>query len=285
MTDATSSAATAAPGERRRYAAFISYCHADSQSAGALQRFLETYRLPRDVADAETDRSTLQARLRPVFLDRADMPAGTDLRGEIDAALAASAALIVVCSPAAAKSRWVNLEIERFRQQHGDDRIFAVIIDGIAHASEHAASADRECFPPALRLRETPDGPVRADPAAVDLRRTGDGMQVGRLRLVAGLVGVPLDQLVHRDARRRHRRTLALLIGLSLALAGTSALALVCFGRPQRSPAPAVRRRRHDRVHDRGFKEDARTDGALVGDGSVGKASAGLLSATGRRSP
>lgn len=226
MTEATSSAAVAVPGETRRYAAFISYCHADSKSAVALQRFLETYRLPRDVAGAEADRATLQARLRPVFLDRADMPAGTDLRGEIDAALIASTALIVVCSPAAAKSRWVNLEIERFRQHHGDSRIFAVIIDGVAHASEHAAGAERECFPPALRLRDTSEGPVRADPAAVDLRRSGDGQQVGRLRLVAGLVGVPLDQLVHRDARRRHRRNLALIIGLSLGLAATSSLAL-----------------------------------------------------------
>jgi tetratricopeptide (TPR) repeat protein len=224
--DATSSMTTGAAGEARHYAAFISYCHADAKSAVGLQRFLETYRMPRDVAGVEADRATLQARLRPVFLDRADMAAATDLRDEIDAALAASAALIVVCSPSAAKSRWVDLEIVRFRKQHGDSRIFAVIIDGVAHASEHAASADQECFPPALRLRDTPAGPVRADPAAVDLRRSGDGPQVGRLRLVAGLVGVPLDQLVHRDARRRHRRTLALLIGLSLALAGTSALAL-----------------------------------------------------------
>jgi tetratricopeptide (TPR) repeat protein len=224
MTEAGDSEGLAAPAPR--FAAFISYCHSDDRAARALQQFLETYRLPRDVAGAEADRATLQTRLRPVFLDRADMAAATDLRGEIDAALLASGALIVVCSPAAARSRWVNLEIERFRQHHGDSRIFAVIIDGVAHASEHAASADRECFPPALRLRDTPDGPVRADPAAVDLRRTGDGPQVGRLRLVAGLVGVPLDQLVHRDARRRHRRTLALVIGMAVALAATSALAL-----------------------------------------------------------
>lgn len=225
MTDAASLADSAEAGPPR-FAAFISYCHADARAARALQRFLETYRLPRDVGGAETDRATLQARLRPVFLDRADMPAGTDLREEIEAALAASATLIVVCSPAAAKSFWVNLEIERFRQLHGDSRIFAVIIDGIAHAGTHSGSAERECFPPALRIRDTPRGPERADPAAVDIRRSADGSHVGRLRLVAGLVGVPLDQLVHRDARRRHRRILALVIGLALALAGTTALAL-----------------------------------------------------------
>jgi tetratricopeptide (TPR) repeat protein len=211
---------------RSRYAAFLSYCHADRAQAEALHRFLETYRLPRDLPGLADGVLPVEERLRPVFVDRADMPAGTDLRDEIDAALAASGALIVLCSPAAGKSRWVDLEIERFKQQHGDTRVFAVIIDGIAHGSEAPDTAARECFPPALRTRQTPHGPVRADPAAVDLRRSGDGVQIGRLRLVAGLVGVPLDQLVHRDARRRHRRTLALLIGLSLALAGTSALAL-----------------------------------------------------------
>lgn len=216
---------TRASAGPRRYAAFLSYCHADRVAAEALHRFLETYRLPRDVRAPDADAVAPESRLRPVFVDRTDMPAGTDLRDEINVALAASGSLIVLCSPAAAKSRWVDLEIERFKQHHGESRVFAVIIDGLAHGSESPETADRECFPPALRIRQTPDGAVRADPAAVDLRRSGDGTIIGQLRLVAGLIGVPLDQLVHRDARRRQRRTLVALIGLSLALAGTSALA------------------------------------------------------------
>ncbi len=222
-----------------RYAAFLSYSHSDKRTAARLHGFLESYRIPRDLVGRETARGIVPDRLRPIFRDREDLAAADDLSREIDTALGESRALIVLCSPHAAVSRWTNIEVERFRQLHGDTGIFAAIIDGEPFASDHPARAADECFPPALRQRPTPNGPVRAEPVGADLRREGDGVHAGRLKLVAGILGVPLDELVHRDARRRQRRTLAVVIALLVGLAFTTGLALVAL----RARDDAVRQR------------------------------------------
>src|SRR5262249_2335470 len=90
---------------QHRYAAFISYSHSDRPAAHWLHRALEGYRPPKEVA-VGTD-----ARLRPIFLDRAELSTSSDLATSVREALASSRYLIVICSPAAAKSRWVNEEI------------------------------------------------------------------------------------------------------------------------------------------------------------------------------
>jgi len=54
------------------------------------------------------------AGLDPVFRNRDEVPAAGDLGSTITAALADSAALVVLCSPAAARSRWVNAETEAY---------------------------------------------------------------------------------------------------------------------------------------------------------------------------
>jgi MTH538 TIR-like domain (DUF1863) len=90
-----------------RYAAFISYSHADERWARWLQRSLERYRIPRRLQrEVAVDRS-LPTRLYPVFRDRDELASATDLDAAIQAALDDSDALIVVCSPAAAASQWV----------------------------------------------------------------------------------------------------------------------------------------------------------------------------------
>ncbi|MGL4541248.1 MAG: toll/interleukin-1 receptor domain-containing protein, partial [Polymorphobacter sp.] len=222
-----------------RYAAFLSYSHRDRHAAERLHGFLESYRIPRDLVGRITPRGPVPDRLRPIFRDREDLAAAHDLSLEIDEALTQSRTLIVLCSPHAAVSRWANIEVERFKALHGDSRVLAAIIAGEPFASDHPARAADECFPPALRQRQTPEGPVRSEPVGADLRREGDGLHAGRLKLVAGMIGVPLDELVHRDARRRHRRTLALVIALLLGLALTSALALFAL----RARDEAVRQR------------------------------------------
>src|SRR5262249_25813392 len=56
--------------------------------------------------------------LRPIFCDREDFTAGHTLNEQTLAALDASDALIVVCSPASAQSHYVNEEIRLFRSRH-----------------------------------------------------------------------------------------------------------------------------------------------------------------------
>ena len=89
-----------------------------------------------------------------------------------------------------------------------------------------------ECFPPALRhkfdRRGRPTG-KRAEPIAADLRENGDGRRLGLLKLVAGMLGVGLDELVQRDTTRRHRRLAILAAGSLGGMAVTSTLAVTAF--------------------------------------------------------
>ncbi len=101
------------PGDIGRYRAFISYSHADSTFAHWLHRRIERFAIP-------AERGAPRVRLAPVFLDRAELPAATDLSESVRAALADSAALIVIASPNARASRWVDREIALFRELHPD---------------------------------------------------------------------------------------------------------------------------------------------------------------------
>ena len=138
----------------------------------------------------------------------------------------------MLCSPEAAKSRWTNAEIEHFKRTRPEGCVLAAIIEGEPYASDLPGREGGECFPPALRYRYDRRGrPTarRAEPLAADLREAGDGRRTGFLKLVAGMLGVGLDDLVQRETLRRQRR-LAWLAAASLAgMAITSTLAVTAI--------------------------------------------------------
>jgi tetratricopeptide (TPR) repeat protein len=184
------------------YKAFISYSHSDERWAKWLQRSLERYRVPRRLVGKQGDHGTIPRRLRPVFRDREDLSSASDLSGRIKQELDRSEFLVVICSPEAAASRWAGEEIRYFREQGRDDRILSIVVAGDTHAD---AGADC-CFPDALLV--APDG-SRREPLAADVRRYADGKHLALLKIIAGLLGVRLDELRRRDAQRRLQRRLS----------------------------------------------------------------------------
>jgi len=220
-----------------RYSAFISYSHADHACARWLHRALETYRLPKALIGSDSPLGPVTRRLLPVFRDRDELAASGDLGAELRAALASSRFQIVLCSPKAARSRWVNEEILSFKRLHGESRTLALIIAG-----EPYAGGDEECFPPALLFRVAPDGSlsnVPAEPIAADIRPGKDGRRLALLKLIAALAGVRLDALARRDSARRQRR-LVVLTSLSLSVAAMT-LGLAVYAETQRRAAEAQR--------------------------------------------
>lgn len=186
------------------FAAFISYAHRDARNARWLHRALETYRLPRSLAHEHG-----RARVGRVFIDRSELATSTNLSDRIGEALAGSANLIVICSPAARISRWVNEEVRRFRAMGRGDRIFCLIVDG-----DPARDDGDGCFPPALFEAR---GEARIEPLAADLRPGNDKATDAKLKLLAGLLDIPFDQLRRRETARR-QRMLAVVGAVSFAL-------------------------------------------------------------------
>ena len=197
------------PSPQHRYMAFMSYSHDDAEFADWLHEELEEFHVPQRLVGKLTEHGPIPKRLAPIFRDRQELAAASNLTEEIEEAIAGSRFLIVLCSPTAAKSKWIDKEIACFKRLHGEDRILAAIVDGEPGADNDPGTPAAECFPPALRIHFDSRGrptTIRAEPIAADLREEGDGRRMGLLKLAAGMLGVGLDELAQREAARRNRR-------------------------------------------------------------------------------
>jgi hypothetical protein len=126
-----------------KYRAFISYSHADMSWAKWLHRALEGFRIDKDLVGRETSTGAIPKSLRPIFRDRDDFTAGHTLTDQTLAALDASHALIVICSPSAAKSDYVTEEIRLFKSRHPDRPVIPLIVDGKPVTRSLSASRNR----------------------------------------------------------------------------------------------------------------------------------------------
>lgn len=215
-----------------RYHAFISYASADRQVGERFQRAIEHYRLPRPLRGSDHGFGPAPKRLTPLFRDRSDASAGRDLGVTLRTALERSDALVVLCSPVSARSKWVNEEIRTFKRLGRNARIFPVLIGGSSRR-QHPELAPDGAFPPALFERFDADGTLvpgeDATPLAPDLRENGDGLHYARLKVVAALTGIPLTLLTQRqqEAERRERlvvRWVAASMAMLALLASVAAL-------------------------------------------------------------
>ena len=209
-------AALSRPHAPRQYRAFISYSHADAEAARWLHRRLEGFVMPTRLVGRPGPHGPVAQRLVPIFKDREDLAAAHDLTGEVRAALAASACLIVLATPAAAASHYVGQEITLYREQHPDRPILVALWEGEPDAA----------FPAALRTAA--DGSA-IEPLAADFRKGADGRRLALLKLVAGITGVDLDALVEREAQRRLRRVMAVTVAAVIGMLAMGLLAAFAF--------------------------------------------------------
>lgn len=211
-----------------KYRAFISYSHRDTPWARWLHSALERYHIDRDLVGRESSTGSLPKTLRPIFRDREEFSAGHSLTEQTLAALDASQFLIVLCSPSAALSKYVNEEVRHFKAAGGASRVIPIIVEG------EPGNAKCECFPPALRFKLGPDGALseeREEPLAADARPQGDGKDIAKQKVIAGLLGLGLDEVMRRAERARKRRgrfvggLAAVFLLLAVAAAGSAVYA------------------------------------------------------------
>ncbi|MEZ5960616.1 MAG: TIR domain-containing protein [Hyphomonadaceae bacterium] len=197
------------------YRAFFSYARADDKIANWLHRQLDNYRTPKSLVGTEGALGPAPAKLHPIFRDRTDLQAGGHLDQSLQQSLEDSECLVVLCTPTSAKSQWVNHECETFIRLGRAERIFPVIADGVPDSGD----PETECFPRALQGRGLLAADLREIKQASG-QLIGDGREIGRLKLIAGLLGVPLDALVQRERRR------ARVVMMAMAVAATCFLGL-----------------------------------------------------------
>lgn len=214
----------------RKYKAFISYSHEDRNIVERIHKRIEFYKMPKALVGKTTHLGEIPSTLYPVFRDRLEAGAGSSLDTALQGALDQSDCLIVVCSPAAASSPFVDQEIAYFKQKRGSDRILPIIVGG----DPAAAFKPEDCFPKALRVKVAEDGTITdildQDPLAADARDEGDREELAVLKVIAGMIGVGLGELVQRDLveKRRRQRTwyaIALSMMILFFLAATAAFA------------------------------------------------------------
>ena len=180
-----------------QYQAFMSYAHDDERIATRLHRALETYRVPKAL------RKTHLEKISPIFRDVTELTAHHSLSEKIKDAVIGSRFLLVLCSPAAKASHWVNEEIKLFREVHGEGSILCALIEGTPRTS----------FPPALVAGGR-------EPLAANL--SAKNFNLGVSQLAASIIGVGLDRLIQRDVRRRRNR-LRLMTAGAFAFSGVMA--------------------------------------------------------------
>ena len=209
-------------GDREKtYRAFISYSHLDGVICSKLYRRLDGYRVPRDLVGTPSGDGPVPDRLHPVFRDREEFATSADLSSSIQEALEQSDNLVVICSPAAAASKWVDAEIAHFVKLGRASSIHPVIVAG----------DPPDCFPPSLRE-------ALVEPLAADLRDDKDGLDDGALKTIAGLLGVPLGKLKDREAartRKRAQRNGALAAIFAMLSVVAVATAWVAYSQSQRA--------------------------------------------------
>ena len=213
-----------------RYRAFISYSHQDKSWAAWLHKALETYAIPKRLVGQATAAGVIPKRLAPIFRDRDELASATDLGRKVNEALAQSANLIVICSPRAATSRWVNEEVLAFKQIGRSESIFCLIADGEPNASALPGREAEECFAHALRFKIDADGQLTdrpTEPIAADARPGKDGKTNAKLKLIAGMLDIGFDALKHRELQRRNRHMAALATLALIVMAVTTTLAIV----------------------------------------------------------
>src|SRR3954454_15645655 len=205
---------------------FISYSHAaDGRLAPAVQRGLHRLAKPWH-----------RGRALWIFRDQTGLGGRAGLWSSIQTALDGSEYFVLLASPEAARSPWVNREIEHWVATKSADRILPVVTDGDWEWDpvRRDFAEDSTSIPAALR------GVFAEEPLYLDLRWARDdrhlSLRHSRFRdavaqLAAPMHGVSKDDLEsedvrqHRRARRLRSMAAAVLVLLTVVAALSGVLA------------------------------------------------------------
>jgi hypothetical protein len=207
-TESKEEAATQQPAHA--FDVFLSYSRKDREIAARLENALERHRFPKSL---KTSKRTLN-----VFRDESDIAAAEDYHRTIEEHLRGSAKLVVVCSPDARKSKYVEDEIRRFIENHGEHDIIPVLVRG--KANNETTDENEKAFPDILCENRMP---LAANFLGCDTHKgklNKDPFRSSFYSVLAAINGIDRRRLEQIDERIRTRR-------LVLVLTTASAIILI----------------------------------------------------------
>ena len=221
---------------------FISYSHAaDGRLAPAVQRGLHHLARPWN-----------RRRALWIFRDQTGLSVTPALWSSIQRALDSSDYFVLMASPEAARSPWVNREIEHWVSTKSAEKILPVVTDGEWRWDPKTRDFDEAstAVPPALR------GVFDEEPLHLDLRWARDDQHLSlrhtRFRdaiaqLAAPMHGVSKDDLEGEDVRQQRRSgrlRLAVLSSLALLTLLASVTGVFALRNAAEANASAIEARR-----------------------------------------
>ena len=214
---------------------FISYSRKDVAFAERLERALEAYKAPASLP--------LARRRLNVFRDAQDL-IGHDYGEAIRGQLRRSTRMLVICTPRARASTYVDQEIEWFLETHDRAGVISLLLDGLPN-NEVDAEDSRRAFPAQLCK-------AHAMPLATDYR----GFDIARHKpakppydgawytLLANIYGLDRNIVEERDRlrqRREHRIVTAIAAAVMASLAVAAVFSWVQMRRAEEQRDVAVR--------------------------------------------
>lgn len=188
------------------YFAFISFQSGDAREAVRLQHAIERYRLPAVLC---RENRSIPRRIKPLYCYLNDMHSGEELMQELKGRMEQSRYLIVVCSPRAAQSAYINSGIDYFVSLGRRDSIIPIIVEGVPYSGD----PETECFPEALRRHFPKSADPMQDHSILGINTREAGIASRRkaydramLMVVARMLELDFDGLLLRDKQRRRRR-------------------------------------------------------------------------------
>ena len=251
---------------RFSFAAFLSYSHAaDDKLAPAIQSALHRLAKP-----------WYRMRSVRVFRDKTSLSANPALWHAIVDALETSRYFLLMASPGAAASPWVQQEVNWWKENRPPDRMLILATDGELRWDNQTRDFDwsiTTCLPPALR------GYFREEPTWVDFRwaKSAEGLSLRHaqfrgavLDLAAPLHGRAKDELDGDDVRQHQRvRWIASAVGLALLILTSFQCwpPIVRFSR-RASPSSSARTRRSSGISPSSAGRKPNASGRLRSAGS-----------------
>src|SRR5215216_5360684 len=206
------------------YDAFISYSHAaDGKLAPALQNALQRFAKP-----------WYRLRALHLFRDQTSLAATPALWPAIEQALLGSRYFLLLASPEAAESRWVQREVAWWLEHRSPQTLLIAVTDGTIAREEGASDFTWEEPDGTTALPRNLKGVFTETPLWVDFRwaegeeflsTKNPKFQNALAALAAPLRNLPKEDLIGEDVRQHHRALLlargaAMVLVVLLILAG-----------------------------------------------------------------